>query len=91
MLDSHKYYKAYQTAVLVDLLVEVTQKYTSASPGESKLTLNSYYELIDFLQKEIQGRYSNTKNIAGPVKRPFQRPLLFQTGLYIYSAPFILV
>jgi len=67
MLDKYKYYRAYQTADLVDLLVEVTQKYTSASPGESKLTLNSYQEFIDFLYNEIQERYSVNKISSGSV------------------------
>jgi len=77
MLDKYKYYKAYQTTELVDLLVEVTQKYTSASPGESKLTLNSYQELIDCLYKEIQGRNANNENIPEPVDfKPADRSMV---------------
>ena len=63
MLISHNYYKGLETADLIELLSEATQKQTCAlAMGESERTLDSYRELINQLQKEIEQRHTALAN-----------------------------
>ena len=57
MIDKHNYYKALQTEDLVELLANASQKYSHAlAIGLSERTLESYRELMDLLNQEIQLR-----------------------------------
>ena len=57
MIDKHNYYKALQTEDLIELLANATQKYSNAlAIGLSERTLESYRELMDLLNQEIQLR-----------------------------------
>ena len=57
MINNHNYYKALEPEDLVELLANATDKYSHAQAmGLAERTLESYRELIDFLQKEIELR-----------------------------------
>ena len=57
MIDKHNYYKALQTEDLIELLANATQKYSNAlAIGLGERTLESYRELMDLLNQEIQLR-----------------------------------
>ena len=59
MIDKHNYYKALQTEDLIELLANASQKYSHAlAIGLSERTLESYRELMDLLNEEIQLRAS---------------------------------
>ncbi len=54
MINNHNYYNALEPGDLIELLANATDKYTHAQAmGLAERTLESYRELIDFLQKEI--------------------------------------
>jgi hypothetical protein len=70
MINNHNYYNALETADLVELLAEATQKYSQASvTGESERTLDSYRELMSLLHHEIQQR-----NAGIGIKNSFPEP-----------------
>lgn len=57
MIDNQQHYKSLQTTDLVELLAEVTRRFSQAlSTEESERTLDSYRELMGVLQREIQLR-----------------------------------
>ncbi|HEY4150431.1 MAG TPA: hypothetical protein VGM41_15940 [Chitinophagaceae bacterium] len=57
MINNHNYYKALEADDLVELLANATDKYTRAQAmGLAERVLESYRELINILQQEIQVR-----------------------------------
>jgi len=57
VINNHKYYKNLETEDLVELLANVTDKYTCAQAiGVVERTLESYRELIELLHNEIELR-----------------------------------
>ena len=66
MINNHNYYKALEPEDLIELLANATDKYNHAQAiGLAERTLESYRELIDLLQKEIQSR--GTSKVYNPL------------------------
>jgi biotin-(acetyl-CoA carboxylase) ligase len=75
MINNHNYYKALEAEDLIELLANATDKYTQAQAiGLAERVLESYRELIDILQQQIQVRTA-AKTDTPPIVRINTSPL----------------